>query len=100
MPVKLRIPSPLRRFTDSRSAVDISAPTVRAALDELVGRYQDLRRHLFDEQGDLRRFVNIYVNGEDIRQLQGMATPLADGDEVMIIPSIAGGAPGSDRALL
>lgn len=91
MTITLKIPTPLRRFTANQANLALSAQTVRAALDELVGRYPDLRVHLFDESGDLRRFVNVYLRGEDVRQLQGLDTPLADGDEVMIIPSIAGG---------
>lgn len=90
--VNVKIPSPLRRFTANQSSMFITAPTVKAVVDELVAQHTGLRKHLFDEMGQLRRFVNIYVRGEDIHYLGGLATNLDDGDEIMIIPSIAGGA--------
>ncbi|MCH8010441.1 MAG: molybdopterin-synthase adenylyltransferase MoeB [Candidatus Marinimicrobia bacterium] len=91
MSIIVRIPSPLRRFTDSQATVEVSAKTVQDALSAVILKYQDLRFHLYGDDGELRNFVNVYVGENDIRQLKGMDTPLTDGDEVLIIPSIAGG---------
>jgi adenylyltransferase/sulfurtransferase len=87
------IPSALRRFTGAKDAVDVEAATVGEALSRLVAEHADLKKHLFDEHGRLRSFVNVYVNDEDVRHLQKDATPLAAGDVVSIVPSIAGGSP-------
>ncbi|MFZ5922212.1 MAG: ubiquitin-like small modifier protein 1 [Chloroflexota bacterium] len=87
----LRIPTPLRPYTEGQGELQVSAPTVGEAMRELVSRYPALRPHLFTEQDDLRSFVNLFVNDEDIRSLDGAGTPLSDGDRLMIIPSIAGG---------
>lgn len=86
------IPSALRRFTGARESVDVDAATVGEALSRLVAAHGDLKKHLFDEHGRLRSFVNVYVNDEDVRYLQKDATPLRPGDVVSIVPSIAGGA--------
>ena len=88
----LRIPTPLRPYADNRSQITLDgAATVGAALRQLVEQYPALEKHLFDESGELRPFVNLYLNDEDIRYLQGAATPLNEGDRLTIIPSIAGG---------
>ena len=87
------IPSALRRFTGARESVDVEAATVGEALSRLVAAHGDLKKHLFDEHGRLRSFVNVYVNDEDVRHLQKDATALKPGDVVSIVPSIAGGAP-------
>ena len=91
MKVTVRIPAPLRRFTDNHPAVIVSADTVKGALKEVDSQYQDLAAHLYGDEGKLRNFVNVYVRGVDIRYLEGMETRLEENDEVMIIPSIAGG---------
>jgi adenylyltransferase/sulfurtransferase len=87
-----RIPTPLRPYSGGNSQVAVQGSTVGAALDELTGRYPELRQHLFNGR-ELRAFVNIYLNAEDIRHGQGVATAVAEEDTLMIIPSIAGGAP-------
>src|SRR5512145_1241738 len=92
---KVLIPAPLRPYTGERDAVDVDAGTVGEALSALTARYDDLRRHLYTDDGRLRTFVNVYVNDDDIRYLQREATPLAEGDVVSIVPSVAGGAPES-----
>ncbi len=92
MPVKVVIPTPLRQYTGKQDAVDIEAKTVGEALSGLTSRYAELRKHLFNEEGKLRSFVNIYLNDEDIRHLQNDATPLHDKDVISIVPSIAGGS--------
>lgn len=91
MSVTVRIPSPLRRFTEGRARVSVEGGTVQEILTVLVSKFRELKPHLYDPDGRLRNFVNIYVQGRDIRTLEGMDTSLGEGDEVMIIPAIAGG---------
>jgi len=95
MPVKVMIPTPLRGFTDKLEAVELEGKTVAELLANLTARYQPLRKHLFNDEGKLRSFVNVYVNEEDIRYLDREETPLKDSDVVSIVPSIAGGATGT-----
>src|SRR5690349_19237079 len=90
---KILIPTPLRPYTDKQDAVDASGATIGELLADLTRKHSGLKAHLFNEQGKLRSFVNIYVNDEDIRYLQKEQTPVATGDTVSIIPSVAGGAP-------
>ena len=91
MPVQIRIPTPLRKLTNNEEVVEAKAGTVGGAIQELQARYPGIRERLIDETGGVRRFVNVYVNEEDIRFLQNQDTPIKDGDEVSIIPAIAGG---------
>ena len=91
MAVRVIIPTPLRQYAGKRDAVEVEAQTVGEALAGLVSQHNDLRRHLFTEEGKLRSFVNIYLNDEDIRYLQKDQTPLHDNDVLSIVPSIAGG---------
>lgn len=91
MPVQVRIPTPLRKLTHNEEIVQVTASTVGGAIAELQSRYPGIRERLLDEQGSVRRFVNVYVNEEDIRFLQHQQTPLKEGDEISIIPAIAGG---------
>lgn len=91
MTASIRIPTPLRAYVDGRAEVPVSGATVGEALDTLVERYPRLKRHLFTDDGKLRNFVNAYVNEHDIRQLEGTATRVAEGDSVTLVPSIAGG---------
>lgn len=96
MPV-LRIPTPLRPYANGQSELTVQGDTVAEALADLTDRYPDLRHHLFTEEGELRAFVNLFLNDEDIRYLRGTETPLKDEDRLMILPSIAGGRPRSRR---
>src|SRR2546421_12937554 len=91
MSSKIRIPTPLRKLTDNAEVIEVSAPTVGDAIAELQTRFPGIKERLLDESGAVRRFVNVYVNEEDIRFLQNQETPLKNGDEVSIIPAIAGG---------
>lgn len=91
MSVKVRIPAPLRSVTAGASEVSLDTTSVAELLSQLEGIYPAMRERLRDEQGELRRFVNLYVNGEDVRFLQGMETRLEAGDEVSILPAVAGG---------
>ncbi len=87
----LRIPTPLRPYTEGQSEVQVSVNNVAEAIDELLKRYPALKPHLYNDQEQLRSFVNLFVNDDDIRNLDGVQTPLRDGDRLMILPSIAGG---------
>jgi sulfur-carrier protein len=91
MPTQIRIPTPLRKLTNNEEIVEVSAPTIGGAIAELQSRYPGIRERLLDESGAIRRFVNVYLNEEDIRFLQNQETPIKDGDEISIIPAIAGG---------
>lgn len=91
MPIKVRIPTPLRKLTNNEEIVEVSAGTVGDAFTELQSRYPGIKERLLDETGAVRRFVNVYVNEEDIRFLQNQQTPIKPGDEISIIPAIAGG---------
>lgn len=91
MPTQIRIPTPLRKLTNNEEIVEVTAPTIGGAIAELQSRYPGIRERLLDENGAVRRFVNVYLNEEDIRFLQNQETPIKDGDEVSIIPAIAGG---------
>jgi molybdopterin converting factor small subunit len=89
---KILIPTPLRQFTGKQSQVDAPGKTVAAVLDALTAQHADLRKHLYNDAGALRSYVNIYVNDEDIRYLQKSETPVTDADTLTIVPSIAGGS--------
>ena len=93
MPSELRIPSPLRRFTDGQSKLEVNATSVREILDELFQTYPVIKNQLIEEDGSLRNFVNIFIDGEDVRQKGGLDAEVKDGADVRIIPSIAGGTP-------
>lgn len=86
----IRIPTPLRPYVEDNTEVSISGDTVGLALNDLTTQFPDLRRHLFDGE-TLRSFVNIYLNQEDIRYLDGAETALGENDKLLIVPSIAGG---------
>src|SRR5438309_11401185 len=91
MATKILIPTPLRPYTDKKDAVDAEGKTVGELLADLTSRHSGLKPHLYNEQGRLRSFVNVYVNDEDIRYLQKEQTPVSPGDTISIIPSVAGG---------
>jgi adenylyltransferase/sulfurtransferase len=92
MPAKILIPVALRNFTRGNDAVPVAGSTVRDALTSLVAEHPELKKHLYNDQGHLRHFVNIYLNDEDIRYMEKDSTPLKDGDVLSIVPSIAGGS--------
>ena len=91
MAKNVRIPTPLRKLTNNEEVVEIKATTIGEAIVELQSKYPGIKERLVDEKGEVRRFVNVYVNEEDIRFLKNQQTPLKDGDEISIIPAIAGG---------
>src|SRR6187455_3406634 len=92
MPITIVIPAALRQFVSGQSQVEVTASTAGEALDQLTTTHSALRRHLFNDQNALRNFVNVYLNDEDIRHASGTDTPVKEGDTIMIVPSIAGGA--------
>src|SRR5919106_4426308 len=94
MPVTVTIPTPLRSFTGGREAVELGGETVGEVIDGLLATHAGLRRHLVQDDGRLRNFVNLYLNETDIRHLSSTATPVRSGDVLTIVPSIAGGLPG------
>ena len=93
MATRILIPTPLRPFTDKKDAVEAQGKTIGELLADLTTKHPGLKAHLYNEQGKLRSFVNVYINDEDIRYLQKEQTPVRDGDTISIIPSVAGGAP-------
>ena len=91
MPKNVRIPTPLRKLTNNEELVEVNAATIGEAIAELQRRFPGIQERLLDDTGAVRRFVNVYLNEEDIRFLQNQQTPVKDGDEISIIPAIAGG---------
>lgn len=91
MAIKVLIPTPLQKFTDNQATLECESATVTELLDALEHQCPGIKARLCDEQGQPRRFLNLYVNNEDIRFLDGTQTPLQDGDEVSIVPAVAGG---------
>lgn len=91
MAIKVRIPTPLQSLTQNQSEVEASGSTVKEVLASLEEQFNGLQSRLYDEQGSLRRFINFYLNDEDIRFLDGENTAVKDGDEISIVPAIAGG---------
>jgi molybdopterin synthase sulfur carrier subunit len=91
MSVRVRIPTPLRTLTGGAAEVDVGGSSVAECIAQLETHYPGMEQRLKDENGELRRFVNVYVNGEDVRFLQGLDTGLKAGDEVSIVPAVAGG---------
>jgi MoaD family protein len=93
MAVTVKIPTQLREAAGGQAETEVEGSTVGEVLDALFQQFTDLRERLSDHDGRLRRFVNVYVGGEDIRFGDGLDTPVADGDEVQILPAVAGGCP-------
>lgn len=91
MSVRIKIPTPLRKLTAEQDVVNGNGENLGQCIETLEQEYPGLKDRLCDEQGDLRRFVNVFVNGEDVRFLSGLQTPLKAGDEVSIVPAVAGG---------
>jgi len=91
MSVTVRIPTPLRKLTQDKPEVEVSGNNIESLIDNLDADYPGIKERIYDEANNVRRFVNIYLNDEDIRFLEGKSTAVTDGDEVSIIPAIAGG---------
>ena len=88
----LRIPTPLRAYTSGKREVNVSGVKISEALSDLTNQYPAIKPHLFNEGGELRPFVNLFVGENNIKDLQGVDTPVREGDRIMLIPSIAGGS--------
>ena len=91
MPV-FRIPGPLRNLSGGESAVSVEAPDLRSAIDQLDSRFPGFKGRLLDDEGQPRQFVNLFLNDEDVRLGRGLDSPLAESDEIAIVPAVAGGA--------
>lgn len=91
MSIRVRIPTPLRRFTGGSEEVSVGGATIAGVVADLERQFPGIRDRICDEEGKVRRFVNLYVNGDDIRFLSELETPVKEGDEVSIVPAIAGG---------
>ena len=91
MPIKIRIPTPLRAFTAGQDTAEVAGNTVGEVLTALINRYQGMDKRLFKQPGELNRFVNVYLNDEDIRFLDNLNTPIKESDTLSIVPAIAGG---------
>jgi molybdopterin converting factor small subunit len=91
MSVVVRIPTPLQKFTQNQSAVEVGGTTIDGVVGELDTRFPGIRERLCDDSGAIRKFINFYLNDEDIRFMDGEKTAVQDGDELAIIPAIAGG---------
>ncbi len=91
MPVQVRIPTPLRKFTGGKESVTVDGDSIAAVIENLEKLHPGLKERICEEDGTIRRFVNLYVNGDDIRFLDNLDSKVNDGDEVSIVPAIAGG---------
>ena len=91
MAITVRIPTPLRRVTDGQDKVDTNGATLREIIDSMESQFPGIKERLCDENGDLRNFVNVFVNGEDVRFMDGIDSATGDGDEISIVPAVAGG---------
>jgi molybdopterin synthase sulfur carrier subunit len=91
MPMNVRVPTPLRKFTNGADQIHAQGKTVAELVEDIERRFPGIKEKICDEEGQIRRFVNIYVNGDDIRFLKNLETSLKEGDELSIIPAIAGG---------
>lgn len=91
MAVKVRVPTPLRRFTGGNDEVAAEGDSIKTVIQDLERRHPGIGERLLDEKGELRRFVNVYLNGDDIRFLSALDSKVKDGDDISIVPAIAGG---------
>jgi molybdopterin synthase sulfur carrier subunit len=91
MAVRVRVPTPLRRFTGGKDEVPAEGASIRLVLEDLERLHPGIRERLLDDKGEIRRFVNIYLNGDDIRFLESLNSKVKDGDDISIVPAIAGG---------
>jgi sulfur-carrier protein len=91
MAIRVRVPTPLRRFTGGVDEVSASGASIKAVIEDLEQRHPGIRARLLDESGEIRRFVNIYLNGDDVRFLDQLNSKVKDGDDISIVPAIAGG---------
>ncbi|HHT9118039.1 MAG TPA: MoaD/ThiS family protein [Candidatus Hypogeohydataceae bacterium YC38] len=91
MPITVRIPTPLRSLTGNKEEIEAAGKSIKEIINNMESRYPGIKNRLCDEKGQLRRFINFYLNDEDIRFLQNQDTPVKEGDQISIVPAIAGG---------
>jgi molybdopterin synthase sulfur carrier subunit len=91
MAIRVRVPTPLRKFTGGTDVIEASGESIKAVIEDLEKRHGGIRERLLDDKGQLRRFVNVYLNGDDIRFLDQLNSKVKDGDDISIVPAIAGG---------
>ncbi len=91
MAVVVRIPQPLRSLTGEKTSVEATGASLTELIGDLETNYPGVKERILDESGQIRRFVNVYINGDDVRFAEGLQSPLKDGDEVSIVPAVAGG---------
>ncbi len=91
MAITVRIPTPLRRITDGQDKVDVEGDTLQNVVDALDGMHPGIKERICGEDGEIRHFVNVYLNGEDVRYLDGLGSATKSGDEISIVPAVAGG---------
>ncbi len=96
----LRIPTPLRPYTNGKNEVNVNGANIIEALNDLTTQFPNIKPHLFNEGGELRPFVNIFIGENNIKDLQGIETPIKDGERLMLIPSIAGGCRCEERTVV
>ena len=87
----IKIPTPLRQYTDQNEYVKVNGKTIKDVMEDLVKKYPNLKKHLYNEENTLRNFVNIYLNNEDVRTMNGIKTSVEDNDVIFIVPAVAGG---------
>jgi len=97
LPIQTRIPTVFRRYTDGQATVELDPGTLRQLIDQLDARYPGIRSQLITDEGELHRFVNVYVNDEDARYLGKLEAEVREGDTVSLLPSVAGGSQDQDR---
>jgi len=98
MAVVIRIPTPLRKFTAGQAEIEAEGATLRDIFADAEAKHVGIHAKIFDDAGDIRRFINLFVNGEDVRHADGLATAVKSGDEVSIVPAIAGGRFGTPES--
>ncbi len=91
MSIVVRIPTPLRRLTNGQDKVEVDSGSLNGVIDAMNEQFPGIRDRICDDQGELRNFVNVYINGEDVRFLQGLETATSTGDEISVVPAVAGG---------
>jgi len=88
---KVKIPAPLLKFTGNKSPVEVDSGTIKELIDNLEKNYPGIKKRLCEDNGEIRKFINFYVNGDDMRFLKGLDTAIKDGDDITIVPAVAGG---------
>ena len=91
MAVSILIPAALRAYTERQAEIEVNGSTVGEAIADLAAKYPDIRKHLYKDDENLRDFINVYIGDTNIKELEGLKTPVKDGDSVMLVPAIAGG---------